>query len=125
MDDKTLFLASTLACAGVLLGAFGAHALQQQMNPRMLEIWHTGVTYQMWHALALGIIAMQPSQSSALVWSRRLMLSGIVLFSGSLYGLVLTEIKLLGMITPLGGTSFIIAWALLAWHSWRRMCVNR
>ncbi len=120
MGGKTLFPAALFACAAVLLGAFGAHALQQHVTPRMLDIWRTAVNYQMWHALALGMIAMLPEQSGALTWSRRLMVAGILLFSGSLYGLVLTGIKPLGMVTPFGGMAFILAWALLAWHSWRK-----
>jgi len=119
MNHKALFLASLLAGLGVILGAFGAHALKQQVSQHMLEVWHTGVTYQMWHALGLGIIGMQSTRSTALAWSGKLMFAGILLFSGSLYLLVLTNIPILGMITPFGGVSFIFSWGLLAWHSWQ------
>jgi len=121
MHHKTLMTASLLACVGVLLGAFGAHGLRDQITPQMLATWNTAVTYQMWHALGLGLIALQGGQSATLVWSGRLMTAGIVLFSGSLYLLVLSDIRILGIITPFGGLSFIAAWALLAWHGYQHM----
>lgn len=104
------------AFLGVALGAFGAHGLEGKVEPKYLETWETGVKYQMYHAfglIALGIISGNVSASSLLNWSGWLMLVGIILFSGSLYVLTLSGIKVLGAITPLGGVAFLISWVLL------------
>lgn len=114
-----LFLAALLAALGVVLGAFGAHVLKARASSEMLAIWHTAVSYQMWHALGLLFIASRPN-SSLLRWSVWTMLAGILLFSGSLYLLVLTGIRPVGMITPFGGLALIAAWILFAFHLWRR-----
>jgi uncharacterized membrane protein YgdD (TMEM256/DUF423 family) len=107
-----------LAALSVILGAFGAHGLRAKLEPRMLEVWQTGVDYHMYHALGLiliGILSHQMIGSGALIkWSGALMLMGILFFSGSLYLLALTGLRGLGAIAPLGGTSFIAAWLLLA-----------
>ncbi|CAB1275465.1 DUF423 domain-containing protein [Candidatus Nitrosacidococcus tergens] len=108
---------ASFAALGILLGAFGAHGLKNRLETRMLEIWHTGVNYHMYHALGLifiGILLHQLGDSSFIKWSGRLMITGIILFSGSLYLLAFTGIRWLGAITPLGGISFIIAWLLLS-----------
>ncbi|CAH9018034.1 DUF423 domain-containing protein [Candidatus Nitrosacidococcus sp. I8] len=105
------------AALGILLGAFGAHGLKNRLETHMLEVWHTGVNYHMYHALGLifiGILLHQIGDSSLIKWSGRLMITGIILFSGSLYLLAFTGIKWLGAITPLGGISFITAWLLLS-----------
>ncbi|MDF2037147.1 DUF423 domain-containing protein [Bacillus sp. CMF12] len=104
------------AFLAVALGAFGAHGLEGKVEPKYLEIWKTGVTYQMFHATALliiGILLGKLPATSLLSWSGWLMLIGIILFSGSLYVLTLTKISVLGAITPLGGVSFLVAWVLL------------
>ena len=100
----------------VVLGAFGAHALKKTLDPDTLRIFETATYYQMIHALALLLIAaLKPhlSPSTAGV-AAVLFVVGIFLFSGSLYALTLTGIKKLGMITPLGGLSFIAGWLLMA-----------
>ncbi|BAW80509.1 hypothetical conserved protein [Candidatus Nitrosoglobus terrae] len=106
------------AAVGIILGAFGAHGLRAKLEPRMLEVWQTGVHYHMYHALGLiliGILAQQVGTSAALIkWSGNLMLIGILFFSGSLYLIALTSLSWLGAITPFGGISFMIAWFLLA-----------
>jgi uncharacterized membrane protein YgdD (TMEM256/DUF423 family) len=82
----------------------------------MLEIYKTGVTYQMWHALGLGLIGLlqrQTAENKLLYYAGWLMFGGIVLFSGSLYLLAVLNLKWLGMITPLGGVAFLAAWLLL------------
>lgn len=110
-------IGAVLAAIGVALGAFGAHGLRAKLEPRLLEIWQTGVEYHMYHALGLILLGLLLSwaPSGALInWSGGLMLAGILFFSGSLYLLVLTGLGWLGAITPLGGLSFIIAWLLLA-----------
>lgn len=104
----------------VAAGAFGAHALKQVLSADMLAIWQTAVHYQMVHALGLiatGVLMSRLDQ----VWMRRVgwaMLIGILIFSGSLYALALTGIRILGAITPVGGLAFLFAWAMLAWQAW-------
>jgi uncharacterized membrane protein YgdD (TMEM256/DUF423 family) len=116
----TKFFVSTgaiLAALGVTLGAFGAHGLQAKLEPRMLEVWQTGVEYHIYHALGLiliGVLSHQIGGGGLIKGSGVLMFIGILLFSGSLYLLALTRLNWLGAIAPLGGTSFIIAWLLLA-----------
>jgi uncharacterized membrane protein YgdD (TMEM256/DUF423 family) len=102
---------------GVAFGAFGAHGLKQVLSASSLQIYQTGVDYQMWHSLAvilIGLSFQHMPASRLLTMSARLMLSGIILFSGSLYLLAITEARWLGMITPFGGVSFLIAWILFA-----------
>ncbi|RST77024.1 DUF423 domain-containing protein [Siminovitchia acidinfaciens] len=104
------------AFLAVGLGAFGAHGLEGKVEPKYLATWETGVKYQMYHALgliAIGIISGNVSAGSLLNWSGWLMLVGIILFSGSLYVLTLSGIKVLGAVTPFGGVAFLIAWVLL------------
>ncbi|PLR79003.1 DUF423 domain-containing protein [Bacillus sp. V3-13] len=104
------------AFLSVALGAFGAHGLEGRIEPKYLETWQTGVTYQMFHATGLLIVAIllgKVPASSLLTWSGWLMLIGIILFSGSLYVLSVTRIGMLGAITPFGGLSFLAAWLLL------------
>jgi uncharacterized membrane protein YgdD (TMEM256/DUF423 family) len=115
---KSIFLLLSAACGlvGVAMGAFGAHALKESLSSEMLVVYKTAVDYQMWHALGLGLIAVfyqQRPDSVHLEWAGRLMFAGIILFSGSLYLLAISGIKWLGMITPLGGLSFLIAWGLV------------
>lgn len=108
------------ACAGllaVMAGAFGAHGLRNVINERGLEVFQTAVSYQMYHALALIAVSLMP----ALGLSRRLLgiacgfwIAGTVLFSGSLYLLVLSGNHWLGPVTPVGGVCFMVGWALLA-----------
>ncbi len=112
-----LLLGALSAMTGIGLGAFGAHGLKTVLSPEALAIYQTGVTYQVWHALGLILIALlqpQALSSHLLIWAGRLMFSGIVLFSGSLYLLALLNQKWLGMITPIGGLSFLAAWLLIA-----------
>ncbi|MFW8625476.1 DUF423 domain-containing protein [Deinococcus sp. ME38] len=99
-----------LAAAGVALGAFGAHALKAQLTPEALTTFETGVRYQMYAALALMILGTQPAQTRA-PWP---LLAGAVIFSGSLYLLTLTGVKILGAVTPIGGVLMIAAFVLAA-----------
>lgn len=104
------------AFLAVALGAFGAHGLKDKLEPKYLEIWQTGVTYQMFHAigiLVVGILLSKVAASSQFTWSGWLMLIGIIFFSGSLYILSLTKVGVLGAITPIGGVCFLAAWVLL------------
>ena len=111
-------LGACAAALGVVLGAFGAHALRAKLSPDMVAVYQTGVQYHLWHALgvvAIGIVAIHLPGSAPLKWAGWLMLAGIVLFSGSLYLLALTGARSLGAITPFGGAAFIAAWLAFAW----------
>ncbi|WP_141430931.1 DUF423 domain-containing protein [Bacillus sp. 03113] len=114
---KTFIIIGAInAFLSVALGAFGAHGLEGKLEQKYIDIWKTGVTYQMFHAtglLIIGVLLGKLPASSLLTWSGWLMLIGIILFSGSLYVLSLTKIGILGAITPLGGLSFLAAWILL------------
>ena len=109
-------LGSINALLAVMLGAFGAHALKSRLTAELMVIYQTGIQYHFYHAFGLiliGIIAMHFPGSVLLKWSGWVMVTGIVLFSGSLYVLALTNIRWLGAITPIGGLAFIIAWLVL------------
>ncbi|MFE4122110.1 DUF423 domain-containing protein [Priestia sp. YIM B13486] len=111
-----LIIGAINAILAVALGAFGAHGLEGKISEKYLEVWKTGVQYQMFHAMGLFVIAFLLSkfpQSSLLTASGWIMFAGIVLFSGSLYVLSTSGIKVLGAITPLGGVAFIVAWILI------------
>ncbi|WP_433745522.1 DUF423 domain-containing protein [Falsibacillus pallidus] len=114
---KTFIIIGAInAFLSVALGAFGAHGLEGKLSQKYMDIWHTAVQYQMFHALgiiAIGIVAGNYASSQLLTWSGWLMLIGIILFSGSLYVLSLTKISVLGAITPLGGLGFLAGWILL------------
>lgn len=112
-----LFVAALAALAAVILGAFGAHGLRNHIAPELLSVYHTGVEYHFYHALglfAVGLIARDRPESTALRWAGTLMILGILIFSGSLYILAVTGLRWIGMITPIGGLAFIAAWAMLA-----------
>lgn len=114
--------ASILMAVAVAFGAFGAHALKARLSPEMLAIWHTGVTYHAWHALALlllGILMLHVSGSVALRYAAWLFVGGIVLFAGSLYLLALGAPRWVGAITPFGGVAFIAGWIVVALAVWR------
>ncbi|TFL14413.1 DUF423 domain-containing protein [Pusillimonas caeni] len=122
MSDRPLVIAASLCLLiGVGAGAFGAHGLKRMLSIDMMQIWQTAVLYQLVHGLGMLALAalMARFNSPLLGWAGALMLLGIVLFSGSLYVLALSGTKWLGAVTPLGGTAFIIAWALVALAAWR------
>ena len=112
---KIFFLLGCIAGAICCVRAFGAHGLENKISAKMLEVWKTGVTYQMFHAGGLFVVAllMDKVQSSLLTTAGWLMVAGIIMFSGSLYALSTTGIKFFGPITPLGGVAFIVAWILV------------
>ena len=113
------FLACGTVLAGlaVAAGAFGAHGLEGRVSADRLETFHTAVTYQMYHALALLVVGWAATQGwgGAVDWAGYCFLAGTLVFSGSLYVLVLTDTGWLGAITPFGGVAFIVGWGLLAW----------
>jgi uncharacterized membrane protein YgdD (TMEM256/DUF423 family) len=114
---KTFIIIGAInAFLAVALGAFGAHGLEGRVEQKYLEIWKTGVTYQMFHAtglLIVGVLLGRLPANALLSWSGWMMLIGIILFSGSLYVMTLTKISILGAITPLGGLAFLAAWILI------------
>jgi uncharacterized membrane protein YgdD (TMEM256/DUF423 family) len=116
MDRTFLLVGSVAALIGVAVGAFGAHGLRDRLSPEMLEVFETGVRYQMYHAFAILFVAVTLARFDG--WLVRtagwLFVSGIVLFSGSLYLLAVSGVKTLGAITPLGGLAFLAGWACLA-----------
>lgn len=118
------FLSFGAAAAGLAvgLGAFGAHGLKTVLSAEMLAVWQTAVTYQMWHALALILVALllQNRNDKLLHRAGWLFIAGIALFSGSLYGLALSNLKWLGMITPIGGVCFLAAWSLITFSSLKK-----
>ena len=118
-------IGALFAFLGVALGAFGAHALRARITPRDLEIFDVAVRYQLTHAMALlisGLILWWRGLdvSRLLVITPWLFTAGIILFSGSLYALVLTGKRWLGAVTPLGGVLFLAGWLLLAVALWQK-----
>ena len=114
-------LGATLAFFAVALGAFGAHGLKNILSVEQISTYHTAVDYQLWHSIGLVLIGLlfQQNNSHLLRIAGWLMFAGIVVFSGSLYALSLTDIKILGAITPIGGILFLTAWALFAYASFK------
>jgi len=118
----TLVAAALLMAFAVALGAFGAHGLRTRVPAELLATWHTAVEYHAWHGLALfgtGLLMQRMPTARALAVAAVLFVAGIVLFSGSLYALVLTGVRGLGAVTPVGGVAFIAGWLVLAWGVWK------
>ncbi len=109
------------AMIGVIVGAFGAHGLESRVTPADLDIFETGVRYHMYHALGLFVVAWAATRwpSGATTTAGWLFIVGIVIFSGSLYTLVLTGQRWLGAVTPVGGLALIAGWSALAWAALR------
>lgn len=113
---KVLFVGAVFMALSVLMGAFGAHALKTRLSPEMLAVYKTAVEYQFYHSLGLlliGLIGFR-IESKWLNWSGILLIGGIILFSGSLYILSISGIKVLGTITPIGGLAFVAGWICLS-----------
>jgi uncharacterized membrane protein YgdD (TMEM256/DUF423 family) len=117
--SKQWLLAAGAALGGlaVVLGAFGAHALNGRIDAEALGWWHTAVEYQMGHALALVALGLSGREWVRLpAW---LMAAGALVFSGTLYAMALGAPQWLGAVTPLGGLTLIAGWAVLAWRALR------
>ena len=115
-------LGSINAFLAVGLGAFGAHGLKSRVSPELLTVWQTGVQYHIFHALGLilvGILVHLLPQANGVRTAGWLLLAGTLLFSGSLYVLVLSGVRALGAITPIGGVAFLVGWVVLAFSVWR------
>ncbi|MBW4083824.1 DUF423 domain-containing protein [Paenibacillus sp. S150] len=123
MQRRFMAWGALLAMLSVGVGAFGAHLLKPVISGDYLTVYETGVHYHMIHALGLiliGLAAGQWGESPRLRWAGRLLLLGIIFFSGSLYALSVTGIKLLGAVTPIGGVCFIAGWLCLAREAFSR-----
>jgi len=121
MERIFALIGSLMALLAVVFGAFGAHALRARLSPGDLAIFETGVRYQMYHALALFAVAWAVSRwpSGATTVAGWLFVVGVLVFSGSLYVLVLTGQRWLGAVTPLGGLALVCGWACLGWAIYR------
>jgi len=121
LSRAALIFAAVAGGAAVALGAFGAHALRASLDEHSLEIWHTAVEYQFWHALALlGVSGIaRTRETPALRVAATAFVVGIVFFSGSLYALALGGPRMVGVITPMGGLALIVGWLALAIQGWR------
>ncbi|AVO61803.1 DUF423 domain-containing protein [Pseudomonas chlororaphis] len=116
-----LMLAAFFGFTGVALGAFAAHGLKNRLSAEYLAIFHTGVTYQLVHTLALLGVALLATQipGRLVAWAGASFVIGILLFSGSLYLLTLTGFSKLGIVTPFGGLAFLVGWLCLGLAAWR------
>jgi uncharacterized membrane protein YgdD (TMEM256/DUF423 family) len=120
MDRLFVVLAAVAGLTAVALGAFAAHGLKGKLPADLFDVFEVGARYHMYHALALLGVAWAATRwpggaVSAAGW---LFVAGIVLFSGSLYVLAVTGVRVLGAITPFGGVCFIVGWVLLGWAAW-------
>ena len=122
-----ILIAGISTFIAVALGAFGAHALEALLTERGLTAtWETASRYHFYHSLALLAIAWLTDRYPAKVWSSvgLCFLIGTIFFSGSLYILCLSGVRILGAITPIGGVFFLVGWALLAIAGWRKAVAN-
>lgn len=122
VQHQFLLAGALYGASGVALGAWGAHGLAAFLGTTTTGAWDTAVLYQMMHALCLLFIGGALSvlgHSQLLSWAGYLVTLGVLLFSGSIYALVLGAPGWLGPVTPVGGVCFIVAWSLLALAAWR------
>lgn len=122
MLKMTFLFAALSGLMSVALGAFGAHALRGSLEPRLMNAFETGVTYQMSHSLVLLVVCLLAEQwgkSLVIQFSALAFVLGIVLFSGSLYALALTGLKWLGPVTPIGGLALLAGWLGLLLGIWQ------
>lgn len=115
MNNLAFTLGAAFGVLGIILGAFGAHALKKKFTPDQQQSFEVGVRYQLYHAIVLLVVGLQGGFSSAVTW---LFVGGIILFSFSIYGLCLTAAfgrkwRFLGPITPLGGLLLVAGWLAL------------
>ncbi|MGX0046083.1 uncharacterized membrane protein YgdD (TMEM256/DUF423 family) [Staphylococcus haemolyticus] len=109
-----IILGALCTMMSVGTGAFGAHGLEGKLSDKYMSVWEKAVNYQMYHGLGLIIIGVISGTTSINVnWAGWLLFLGMVFFSGSLYILALTQIRILGAITPIGGVLFIAGWLML------------
>lgn len=114
--NTCIAIAGVSGTTAVIIGAFGAHGLEGKISEEMLDVYHTGVLYHLIHTLALLSLAFASDSIWASKWASRAAIAwslGILLFSGSLYVLAITETGILGAVTPFGGVAFIAGWAMI------------
>ena len=111
-----MFVGALMGGLGVAIGAFGAHGLRGRLTPDMLAVFETGVRYHLYHALAMLATAalMSRMDGRAIVVAGWSFFAAILIFSGSLYALALSDVRILGAVTPIGGVAFLIGWIALA-----------
>ena len=112
-----MVIGAVMLALAVILGAFGAHGLKAMLTASQMAVYQTAVQYHFYHGVGVilvGLIMYMVADLRAIEWVARCLFMGVILFSGSLYGLTLTEIRWLGVITPLGGVLFIVGWLILA-----------
>lgn len=114
-----LGVSGLVGALAVACGAFGAHSLKAVLAPEALAVWNTGAHYHLVHAVLLAAIGLFPTPSRGLDRAWTLLLAGIVLFSGSLYFLAWSGIRIAGAVTPAGGLLLIAGWLQLGWTGWR------
>lgn len=121
LGPAALPIGAFLGLLAVVFGAFGAHALRARLSPEMLAIWKTANEYHFYHALALVLVGLcaRTLKLPGLDVAAGCFVAGILVFSGSLYVLALTETRWLGAITPIGGLLMIAGWAWFAWAAFR------
>ena len=122
MERIFLVLAGLFGALAVAFGAFGAHALADRLPPDLLRTYETGVRYHFYHSLALIAVVVvigRRTTSNLPVVAGWLFVAGIAVFSGSLYALAISGVRVLGAITPIGGMAFIAGWVCLTWAAWR------
>jgi uncharacterized membrane protein YgdD (TMEM256/DUF423 family) len=111
MSISLFRIAAALCFLAVALGAFGAHSLKSTLELYgMLDVWNKAVLYHFMHAIALLVLALFGTMNRGAWW---LLFAGILLFSGSLYLMALTNVRWLGAVTPIGGLCFLAGWAWL------------
>ena len=119
--DRPLFMAGFFGATGVAAGAFGAHALGASVTPERLAVWETAAQYHLIHAVVLLVLATRTTGAGAL---ERLVVAGftlgVLLFSFSLYALVLTDVSRFAMVTPVGGLLLMLSWLAISWHALSR-----
>ncbi len=122
METYFLELGGLFGALAVALGAFGSHALRARLPADQLRTFETGITYQMYHALALVGVGLMVERFGSMLLSVAgwLYVIGILLFSGSLYMLAATRIRLFGIVTPFGGVAFVLGWLALFLVPWSR-----
>lgn len=121
MAQASLALGALFGFFAVVLGAFGAHALRARLSPEMLAVWKTANEYHFYHAIALTLVGLlvRSTKLPGLDAVAGCFTAGILVFSGSLYLLAVTETRWLGAVTPIGGMLFVVGWAWLAWAAFR------
>ncbi len=121
MDRFFAVAGAVSALLAVAAGAFGAHALRHRIAADLMSVFETGARYQMYHALALLLVAWGVARwsSGAIELAGWCFIAGTLLFSGSLYVLALSGMRWMGAVTPLGGLAFLLGWLSFAWGAWR------